>query len=288
MLIRKRHLIAPRRPRLRMAALVISVALASVGYLSSVADAQTSGPTVVFGPVSSPRSRDSSATQTVNETAAPLTHLMSHLTSDPIPDGRETQHSKASAGTTPEVTNQNPQCALWQPFVLVIGDLDTDCLQGIGVYTEYISDLNILSNNTGYRVWFHEYADGSGWADCFNTDNAYELFGRDTNPGNIQVSANSSNCPSTPGHAYCPSLQPMAFSIGSAGMCYYSPVTYLSPDTPIYYLTNGSGYRVWLHEYKNGSGWADCFSNNNAYETYGTRDETPGNLQVTSNSSACP
>jgi len=53
---------------------------------------------------------------------------------------------------------------------------------------------------TGFdrRVWFHENADGTGWADCFFTGGtgvSVNLKGRDQNPGNIQVTTNHSACP---------------------------------------------------------------------------------------------
>jgi len=49
------------------------------------------------------------------------------------------------------------------------------------------------------RVWFHQDANGDGWADCFFSGGrgiSWPLSGRDQNPGNIQVTTNHSPCPS--------------------------------------------------------------------------------------------
>lgn len=161
-------------------------------------------------------------------------------------------------------------------------------VSGTGTYTQYISSLGWLVNNTGFRVWFHQNTNGSGWADCFDHGNAFELTGRDQNPGNIQITTNSTECSPSSGTKLCSIDAEMAFTTNfTTDGCYYSPVTYTSIPTPFYYLTNGSGYRVWLHENKNSSGWADCFSNNNGYLLYTTRDEIPGNLQVNTTRTPC-
>jgi len=44
------------------------------------------------------------------------------------------------------------------------------------------------------RVWFHQNANGTGWADCFEGRLDYVLAGRDRNPGNIQVVSNRAAC----------------------------------------------------------------------------------------------
>jgi hypothetical protein len=54
----------------------------------------------------------------------------------------------------------------------------------------------LLEKTTHNRVWLHQNASGSGWADCYWADNVdYPLKGRDQRPGNVQVSSNTSKCP---------------------------------------------------------------------------------------------
>jgi hypothetical protein len=55
----------------------------------------------------------------------------------------------------------------------------------------------------------------------------------------------------------------------------------------VYEVANHSGDRVWMHQNGNGSGWADCFTSGNVYYVAGTRDQNPGNVQVSTNTSAC-
>lgn len=171
------------------------------------------------------------------------------------------------------------------------------CLQGTGTYdTSGIGPQTWLANNTGYRVWFHEYSNGSGWADCYSSGNLYYLSAgsRDQHPGNIQITTNSNIC-STPSDtpAQCISNREL----------YHGPFAWFSPYAACYYpgnytyvkgidsniLTNGTPYRVWLHQYAKGTGygWADCFSPYNVYYLTGTRDAKPGSIQVSSNKSAC-
>ncbi|HEY7144948.1 MAG TPA: hypothetical protein VH637_11920 [Streptosporangiaceae bacterium] len=76
---------------------------------------------------------------------------------------------------------------------------------GFNVYLCSVTTKN-LSGNTLYqtlyignrnnRVWLHQHADGSGWADCFHGQGLRAgLNGHDQNPGNIQVVSNTSPCP---------------------------------------------------------------------------------------------
>jgi hypothetical protein len=59
---------------------------------------------------------------------------------------------------------------------------------GSGPYT-------LIEDNAPNRIWFHQNANNSGWADCFRVQFAsIPLSGRDRNPGNIQVSANTAPC----------------------------------------------------------------------------------------------
>lgn len=160
-----------------------------------------------------------------------------------------------------------------------------------GTYTNLGNPLYVLSNSTGYRVWLHQYANGSGWADCFDHGQAYDTVGQDANPGNLYISTNIAACPSNSNtsETLCGSPSSFVLTLGPAtDSCYQSiGATYNTNIPAINILINGTGYRVWLHQYSNSSGWADCFSNNNAYGVGGLRDANPGALQTTFNPNVC-
>jgi hypothetical protein len=190
-----------------------------------------------------------------------------------------------SAGAASAATGQ---CAQNSGFAW-LGGSEPHCLQATGTYTFSGSQdsFSYLVNNTGFRVWFHQDANGSGWADCFNHGNAYGIAnGRDANPGNVQVTNNSSPCSGAgnQGSAFCSTDAPMAFLV-VPGECFYSGNTTVTPDNS-YVLTNATGDRVWLHQNADGSGWADCFSNDNVYDLTG-RDMNPRNVFVSTNSAPC-
>jgi hypothetical protein len=49
----------------------------------------------------------------------------------------------------------------------------------------------------------------------------------------------------------------------------------------LHYLANSSGLRVWFHQNPDGSGWAECYSNNNWYVySGGGPPQEPGNMQI--------
>jgi hypothetical protein len=258
-------------------------------------DSTAPSPQVIFGPIASPVDAPDNTTPTETVDVAAPSSSSGPATEIVRIQGGTRPSSSLGARTRPHVrprsTNENAQCGLNAPLATVDGSLDFICMQGEGTYTYGLSSQNALltlTNNTGSRVWFHQDAGGGGWADCFDRGNGYELSGRDMDPGNIQITNNNDQCTSTPGGNVCSVYGAMAFTTGGPSTCYYSAITYISlTGTPFFYLMNASGYRVWLHEDPNNNGWADCFTNNNAYELYGTQDEFPGNLQVTSNSDDC-
>ena len=54
-----------------------------------------------------------------------------------------------------------------------------------------------LRTNVSDRIWLHQHADWSGWNDCFEHAGGvftFQLSGRDTTPGSIQLTANASPC----------------------------------------------------------------------------------------------
>lgn len=65
----------------------------------------------------------------------------------------------------------------------------------ITVNTTGLGPFNLIEKTTHNRVWLHQFANGTGWADCFWADNVdTPLRGRDQTPGNVQVSSNTASC----------------------------------------------------------------------------------------------
>jgi hypothetical protein len=69
------------------------------------------------------------------------------------------------------------------------------------VNTTGLGPFSTLTINAANRVWLHQNANNSGWADCFSDigwPDFEETFGltgtRDANPGNIQMAANTTFC----------------------------------------------------------------------------------------------
>ncbi len=191
----------------------------------------------------------------------------------------------------PATINVGAQCPHYGAFVWVQGVVGV-CMQGAGTTNAIGGPVTWIANSTGKRVWLHQYYDGSGWADCYNHGNTYFVTGRDQNPGNIYISNNSSQCPSSnPPHFgadQCSVNGPFAWiQPYGAPYCFQGGGTYNTQGLDVHVLTNGWGFRVWMHQHVDGSGWADCFDNNNAYDVRGTRDEYPGNVQLTGNTSPC-
>ena len=190
-----------------------------------------------------------------------------------------------SAGAASAATGQ---CARSAGFAW-LGGSEPHCLQATGTYTfgSGQASFSYVVNNTGFRVWFHQNANGSGWADCFDHGNAYGIgTGRDAHPGNVQVTSTAAQCTGgNQGSAFCPVNAGMAFLI-LPGQCFYPGDNLaFAPDNSSV-LTNATGDRVWLHQNSDGSGWADCFSNNNVYALSG-RDQNPRNVFVSTNAAPC-
>ena len=106
----------------------------------------------------------------------------------------------ASADTVPTTSlNCAPGSGTWVGLHDVQGNVL--CIIGTGtlvpqdfIPAPYTSMVIHVKN----RVWLHQFANSTGWADCFETQNpphAYTLTGRDQNPGNLQISANTAPCP---------------------------------------------------------------------------------------------
>jgi hypothetical protein len=58
---------------------------------------------------------------------------------------------------------------------------------GLGPYTD-------ITSTVSNRIWLHQNANNSGWANCFRGPAEWLLSGENQNPGNIQVSSNTAAC----------------------------------------------------------------------------------------------
>lgn len=219
-------------------------------------------------------------------------------TVDPAPGNASILNNTSGTPTaepsdpSPLSTNEDPQCFENAAFALVVGLLDNYCFQGGGGVWVPISTqgdlLAFLINSSGYRVWLSQNANGSGWNDCFDHGEAYDTVGtRDAYATGFKIATSQSACsPPPPIVTLCGYTGPMAFV---PDICMYSQTTYLNSSyvLPVIILTNGSQNQVWMHQNPNGSGWADCFTPNNSYDVSSTRDDNPGNIQVTTNPANC-
>jgi hypothetical protein len=178
------------------------------------------------------------------------------------------------------------------PFVFVQTSGGPLCFEGVGTYTliSHYVPLFFMSNSSGYRVWLHGPSGGGEWADCFDHGAAFQMLGRDGNGplDDMQISSNPDACPNGGTATFCPLiLVPVQMSIGVPGVsvtqCRQQATTYQSPPS-MSINVNGTGARVWEH--KSGKN-PDCFDNNNAYSVTGLWDETPDDIQLTTNPDRC-
>jgi hypothetical protein len=72
-------------------------------------------------------------------------------------------------------------------------------------------------------------------------------------------------------------------------ICGQGTITGIKQYGPYFGLDTVVTNRIWLHENPDNSGWADCFESPNysSWTLTGTRDASPGNLQVAANTAAC-
>ena len=51
-----------------------------------------------------------------------------------------------------------------------------------------------IKNDTGYRVWIHQYANWTGWTHCFSSGTDQSVPSGENQPADIYVSGNTSAC----------------------------------------------------------------------------------------------
>lgn len=94
-------------------------------------------------------------------------------------------------------------------------------------------------------------------------------------------------------HSTCNPSNAWAVLTGSEGnwaaICGGPDVFNVAPYRPFTELTIRVKNRVWLHQTYPLQGWADCFSVSNPPKTFilGGRDQNPGDMQVSANTSPC-
>lgn len=190
----------------------------------------------------------------------------------------------------------NPQ----EVWVLVTGSSSLLCVWGDTTNWNATNGLPAeqleLINDTGVRVWLHQNPDGSGWADCFNWGAMFVLGGRDISAGNLYISNNQALCSAAGAgnestricdNVHVPFAGYLAQSQDSQDECFQTTATYTHLNLPLYVVINGYLGRVWLHQYADSSGWADCFNNGVASMVSSTRDANAGNFQTTDNYTDC-
>lgn len=177
-----------------------------------------------------------------------------------------------------------------RPFMMIWGSTDSCQTSPITIDWTQNGTIYYLANSSGARVWFHQNANGTGWADCFNHGQLYALQGHDQIPGNVQLTSTTSQCTSgNTSTALCNSAGPFAglLTENFGSICYqgtgHNDTTGLEIET----VSNGTGGRVWFHQNANGSGWAYCYSNNNVYWLAGQDPQDAKDLYISPTTSPC-
>jgi len=115
------------------------------------------------------------------------------------PAAAQVTGSPAAATVVPGVST-DANCAAGSGTLVGVHDAQgkVECLLTTGTFPVVIPPpLTYMVLHSTNRVWLHQNLDSSGWADCFHTSSPptrRDLHGRDTDPGNIQVSSNTAAC----------------------------------------------------------------------------------------------
>jgi hypothetical protein len=175
-------------------------------------------------------------------------------------------------------------------FMMIWGSTDSCQTSPITINWTDNGTIYYLANSSGARVWFHQNANGTGWAHCFNHGQFYSLQGNDRIPGNVQLTNVASQC--TSGNVsteLCNETGPFAgLTTENFGSICYQDVGHHNTDgLEIESMSNGTGGRVWFHQNVNGSGWTYCYSNNNVYWLVGQDPDHAKDLYISSTTAAC-
>jgi len=97
------------------------------------------------------------------------------------------------------LVNGRPSCPVGGWLVEIYRSSFGWCFYALGSYAQVngTGPFDSLRIRVVNRVWLHQHADGSGWGDCFETQNppsTFGLSGRDRNPGNLQIALNTAPC----------------------------------------------------------------------------------------------
>jgi len=92
-----------------------------------------------------------------------------------------------TSGCGPTVYEVDAHASTTDAYFCFTGTVNT---QGQGPFVS-------LRTSVPDRIWLHQHADWSGWNDCFQHAGGvytFQLSGRDTTPGSIQLTANTTPC----------------------------------------------------------------------------------------------
>lgn len=107
----------------------------------------------------------------------------------PSPDPTAVEYAIRAADAAPNV------CGPSNAWVAMLGDNVDVYLCGVATApTAGLGPFFDITSTVRNRIWLHQNANNSGWADCRRGPGEWLLSGRDANPGNIQVSANTAAC----------------------------------------------------------------------------------------------
>jgi hypothetical protein len=109
-------------------------------------------------------------------------------------------------------------------------------------------------------------------------------------PSSAAASTFVYGCELSPNPYLCTYQSPTQLNNGSPALIHYcqSNTTLKNLPEPVYYLVNFCPWRVWLHQYANGSGWSYCIDPQFGMEALvPSRYRRPGNIYISSNESLC-
>lgn len=79
-------------------------------------------------------------------------------------------------------------------WVDLTGPSNEHCMYGVGTDTTVTNWFTGMRSYVPNRIWFHQYPNGTGWADCYEGIRSWTISGRDQYPGNVFVSGNTAGC----------------------------------------------------------------------------------------------
>jgi hypothetical protein len=270
-----------RPPSARLRCLLIASSLLAIG--------------LTFAPTYAGAATGHASQSARHSTAVPLRDVRVRPT--PMPSRGA---GPASAGRmTPQAVGSNfiPECNGGAMIVFQASFICGSC------NTTYITAgdggiYGLINGGCGGRIWAHQNADGTGFAYCYNSPNSRTAIstGLGTlSAGNVQFTTNADQCTSKPPvGSVCDDTTGTAnvlmyYNLSAVGcLTKNPPYTWKNPPGTFQWIYGLEPGRIWFHQNPDGTGWAECA--NPAIFNYiwgNSRDQHPGNIQLTTNSSPC-